>query len=360
MGEHLNDRKKYFRELDSIRFLAFLFIFIHHTHRIELPVISGIQRVGWIGVDIFLCLSAFLLTRLLLIESQVTGKIALKKFYVRRILRIWPLYFAYLLLVLSITTVFDIMKESHHRFITLATFTDNIATAVHGYNPLPATSHLWTISYEEQFYLLLPFCVLLLIKLDTKGRVILLGIVTAMSVVARILFMNASEPHFQPAVWVLPITHFESITAGFLLAFFHEKVSGRLILFGMFSILSFSILLLLPFPENSYLHVFICYPVAAFFSFSVVALAVICNSKQSFFLAVMRYLGRISYGLYIFHLLCLTLVYHFKPFDNEFYNAFVALITCVILAALSFELFEKRFLKLKHRYSSLLETGRRQ
>jgi peptidoglycan/LPS O-acetylase OafA/YrhL len=355
MGQHSNDQKEYFRELDSIRFLAFLFIFIHHAHGISLPVISGIQRIGWVGVDIFLCLSAFLLTRLLCIELQVTGNIGLRKFYVRRILRIWPLYFAYLFFVLSISISFDIMGESHHRFITLATFTDNIATAVHGYNPLLATSHLWTISYEEQFYLLLPFCVLLLIKLDTTGKVILLGMLAAASVVARIWLMNVWEPHFQPAVWVLPVTHFESIAAGFLLAFYYKKVLGRFILFGILSILSFSILWLLPYSEDSYLHVFISYPIAAFFSFSLVALGVMCNSRQWVLLAVTRYLGRISYGLYVFHLFCLTAVYHFKPFGNYFYDTLIALIMCVLFATLSFELFEKRFLKLKRRYSVWVE-----
>jgi peptidoglycan/LPS O-acetylase OafA/YrhL len=347
---------EYFLELDSIRFLAFLLIFIHHTNDVSIPLVSDIQRIGWIGVDIFLCLSAFLLTRLLNLELKIHGKLSIGKFYVRRILRIWPLYFVYITFILAATNIFGTAEINYTRFATLATFTDNIATALYGFNPILATGHLWTISYEEQFYLLLPFFVLLAVRLETYwSRRLVLVIVISIGLMTRKLLMT-SNVSFQPAAWVLPITHFESVIAGILLAMNYRKLFGKKSLFVILSITSFIVLWLFPDPEIDDLHVLISYPIVAIFSFSLIALVVTQTPGQSLLLRVIRYLGKISYGLYVFHVLCLTLAYHFNPFRNIFFDSLIALIACILFAALSFEIFEKKFLKLKQRYGTL--TGR--
>jgi peptidoglycan/LPS O-acetylase OafA/YrhL len=351
-------RRPYFAELDSIRFLAFLLIFIHHTNNISLPIVSDIQRIGWLGVDIFLCLSAFLLTRLLFSELQFSGKINLGKFYIRRILRIWPLYFGYLFFILVITIALGIMQNDHFRFLTLATFTDNVATAVYGYNRLLGTSHLWTISYEEQFYLILPFGVLLMTRLNSKWQLILLGSLISFGLLVRLFFMTGNVEYSQPAVWVLPVTHFESIVAGVLLALYYDKLPGNASLLALLAILSFALLLILPLADTNYVNVLISYLSAAVFSFSLVTLAVISDAKRLpwWLVRSTRYLGRISYGLYVFHLLCLTFVYHFSPFHNPVFDNLLALIMCILVAVISFEVFEKRFLELKRRYSVHLDT----
>ena len=92
----------YVPQLDGLRFIAFLLVFAHHGQRLSNLLSSGsigrsvldfLERRGWFGVDLFLVLSAFLITSLLLIEYDRHRNISLRGFYMRRILRIWPLYY---------------------------------------------------------------------------------------------------------------------------------------------------------------------------------------------------------------------------------------------------------------------------
>jgi len=160
--------KVFLPELDGLRFIAFLLIFIHHSSTQGVAIFREIKTIGWLGVEIFFCLSAFLLTRLLLRERDQFGTVDVYKFFMRRILRIWPLYFTYVILAIILSVYWHVITSGNlHRIVGLLTFTDNFFAAFQGFNPIRFTGHLWTISYEEQFYLCLPFFVpyLLLIYL---------------------------------------------------------------------------------------------------------------------------------------------------------------------------------------------------
>jgi peptidoglycan/LPS O-acetylase OafA/YrhL len=94
------ERNAYYRpELDALRFFAFMCVFSFHrmdyvpTDPVHDPWLFRIGNVGPFGVPVFFLLSAFLITELLLRERERTGRIHIKAFYIRRILRIWPLYF---------------------------------------------------------------------------------------------------------------------------------------------------------------------------------------------------------------------------------------------------------------------------
>ena len=97
-------RRFYQPELDCLRFFAFFAVFIFHTFPHEadyysarhIPfaaLIASVSRAGSFGVDLFFLLSAYLISQLLLREKEAFGHVSLKAFYLRRILRIWPLYF---------------------------------------------------------------------------------------------------------------------------------------------------------------------------------------------------------------------------------------------------------------------------
>ena len=99
----------YYPELDTLRFFAFLMVFVHHTlpqddalyarlPRVVAHLLVAFSLAGGLGVALFFCLSAFLISDLLRREAQQTGTVAIGRFYLRRTLRIWPLYFAFLLL----------------------------------------------------------------------------------------------------------------------------------------------------------------------------------------------------------------------------------------------------------------------
>ncbi len=97
----------YVPQLDGLRFWAFVFVFIYHLPPATLAlkqfpilsaVVAALKSYGWVGVDLYLVLSAFLITTLLIYEREREGRISLNDFYLRRTLRIWPLYYFMLLL----------------------------------------------------------------------------------------------------------------------------------------------------------------------------------------------------------------------------------------------------------------------
>lgn len=358
MNGALHSTPPYIPTIDSLRFVAFLLIFFHHAAPSTIPVFKTIQEFGWLGVDIFLSLSAFLLTRLLVWELGVKKHIDYVKYFIRRTLRIWPLYFAYLILI-GIGQIFiESISFSLPRFITLITFTDNVAAAIDGYNPNVATGHLWTISFEEQFYLILPFALTLMDRVRKKMlKGILFGIIAA-GVIARFFFLYYDAPF--TSIWVLPLTHFESILAGILLAFLLEQVSNLSIISLITMVMISTVAMVLAPRDSSFINNFISYSSAGILSFSLLALAIRYSSihagkerTQDLTQKAFMYLGKISYGLYIFHLLSLRFIYFFDPFANQFANDVAALMLCVLLAILSFEFFEKKFLVFKKNYAAI-------
>ena len=94
----------YYPELDSLRFFAFLLVLVHHAPYVKyIPLWKELSLYGWMGVDLFLALSAFLFARLLFVEHQEKGNINIGYFYLRRALRIWPLYFMFATVMLIVT-----------------------------------------------------------------------------------------------------------------------------------------------------------------------------------------------------------------------------------------------------------------
>lgn len=129
----------YFPELDGLRFFAFLLVFFHHRDWFPVPAFSYLHEIGWIGVDLFFVLSSFLFTKLLIAEYNKTNSINIKKFYIRRIFRIWPLYFC----MIGISLIYYLFIAGKtfasiepKRLWGLLTFTENFITAFNGYNPL--------------------------------------------------------------------------------------------------------------------------------------------------------------------------------------------------------------------------------
>ena len=86
--------RKYFDTFDALRFFAFLKVFLLHIPLVNFPVFNFLKQGGGMGVSFFFVLSGFLITYMLLTEKITTGTIQLRRFYWRRILRIWPLYYA--------------------------------------------------------------------------------------------------------------------------------------------------------------------------------------------------------------------------------------------------------------------------
>jgi peptidoglycan/LPS O-acetylase OafA/YrhL len=355
----------YFPELDGLRFIAFLLVFIHHAPATHQPIVSFIHAFGWIGVDLFFALSAFLFVKLLSREFHRTGTISAKKFYIRRGLRIWPLYFMFCIVMILPIDIFGPVAFLSSRAVGLFTFADNILTARSNYNPIHFTAHLWTISYEEQFYLVIPVLLLFLFRSSRSRVVTFLSASTFVLIVVRATLIHLLRtPH--PAIWVLPVTHFESIVLGIVVG-----LGGFDVLFSRFpailvlacGLFSGWLMTRLGPIEGIRWNLMISYPLIGL-STSLIVYFVFRTGQAPWMkwlsFGPFVYLGKISYGLYVYHLLGLFLgrqLVERQPFlqSGFFYSGYVA--TClaslsitIAISSASYLLIEKPFLRLKKRF----------
>src|SRR5579864_1385189 len=155
-------------ELDALRFFAFLGVFIFHAAPRTMDFYEAAGYPHWLGsllipifgagaygVDLFFALSAYLITSLLLRERAATGALDLRGFYLRRILRIWPLYFAFIAFAAIVGVLVPQQHLPAHYVVSYYLLAGNWSYVLWG---LPASFAipLWTISIEEQFYLAWP------------------------------------------------------------------------------------------------------------------------------------------------------------------------------------------------------------
>jgi peptidoglycan/LPS O-acetylase OafA/YrhL len=158
-------------ELDALRFFAFLGVFIFHAAPRTMDFYSAAGAPRWLGnllisicgagaygVDLFFALSAYLITSLLLRERTATGALDLRGFYLRRILRIWPLYLAFVTFAALAALVIPEQRLPWHYVVGYCLLAGNWSYVLYG---LPASFAipLWTVSIEEQFYLAWPLAI---------------------------------------------------------------------------------------------------------------------------------------------------------------------------------------------------------
>ncbi len=206
-------------ELNVLRFFAFLLVFACHTlpnpsiQSLSGRVTHALKYSGALGVPVFFLLSAYLITELLYRERERTGDINLKWFYARRVLRIWPLYFA--ILGLGITAGFVIPgfpRIAPRAIIAYLFLLGNSYSATHGYLP-GFTISLWSISVEEQFYLVLPSVA----RVVSKSR---LAVLSAGVWVASIISTGIIASHhvpMMPRIWFSSLVQFQYFALGALL-----------------------------------------------------------------------------------------------------------------------------------------------
>lgn len=348
----------YLPELDGLRFFAFLLVFIHHHPLFRefffyLPLLN---HYGWIGVDLFFVLSAFLFTKLLRIEHQSTQGINFQRFYIRRILRIWPLYFVFIFACI----IYDVLTEStlpFYRLVGFLTFSDNLLCIFEGYSSISFTSHLWTICYEEQFYIFVPLIIYLLTHSSKADKLIFLVTIFAILNGIRLLFLFIDVPH--PTIWVLPFTHFESIMLGVVIGFNGLNFITQKLPSYSFLLFAFGGLLWLFFGlpnvgSPSYM-VILTYLNVGLITSSLL-LAVLHISWLRRFLAWhgFVFLGKRSYGMYIFHFLgnhmAHVVVEQFALPSSTVMLFLYSLIFTIMAAILSYEFLEKPFLHFKKKY----------
>ncbi len=358
-----NDRI-YFPELDGLRFFAFLLVFIHHHPFFgNIPYLSFFHKHGGVGVDLFFVLSAFLFTKLLIAEYNKTQTISFKKFYIRRIFRIWPIYYLFVAAVVSLYYFKNgaISEDIKTRLFGLLTFTDNIFTSINGFNSIPFTSHLWTIAFEEQFYIFIPFLIYFLVKSSFKTKISALISSFFIFSLIKFLFIYNAAPH--PTIWALPITHFESIMFGIIIGFggfdfLLKKINALLI--GVISLFLFLLLkFLTPYDETTYLLFLTLLLVGV--SMSFILFSVLNNSGLKKFLSgrFLVFMGKRSYGLYLYHIIAngtvSFMILHIQGMPSHPAFTFIlSLIITITLSVISYKIIETPFLKLKKKFEVII------
>lgn len=375
----MNKKRIYYPALDGLRFFAFLSVFLHHalfnisSENLVLNYFLIIfNKNGWVGVDLFFVLSGFLITTILLEEKKLYGKYSLKDFWIRRSLRIWPLYYlalfsGFLLVPYLFKYLFNTdYTDSHHlnqmrqQIIYYLFFLGNWAVFKFNYSGFPEISHLWTISIEEQFYLLWPLILLFLTKYRTALLTCLLLIIS--SILTRLYLSLVNTPH--PGIYVNTFSRMDALTLGSLIALtlhFHPNFINKItnltkpiILITTSIILSF-ILYRVTFLEPQYLRqsIFGYTFIALFMSYYTIS--ALSNNFFSKILSysLLTYLGKISYGLYVWHLLAIDITAKLLPNKFQDFKFIPAFFITLVISIISYRLFELRFLKFKKRFSKI-------
>jgi peptidoglycan/LPS O-acetylase OafA/YrhL len=357
-----------------MRFFAFLCVFFYHclpgndvgshvgSGRVIALVETTVRRSGESGVGLFFLLSAFLITELLRREKAISGSINLTKFYLRRSLRIWPLYYLAIAIGLGLQAFSPTFKLSSGSLLSYVFFVKNWDVALHGFNWNPIYI-LWTISAEEQFYLFWPLAQ----KMLTRRRMLLtcagcIAVLLAVAFWPHGLFLQRHSTQMVYLFIYFPVGGILS----FVLQGDREPLGwsrcAGLALAGAGLWLGGT---LLAFPNGD---------IEGALPMLVVGKLVIVVGTVLIFLAFLRsgplwprpfiYLGRISYGLYVFHVMALffavkiTGLFGMPALATHSLRATLlalgvrlplAMGVTVGLSVLSYEFFEKRFLRLKDR-----------
>ena len=327
-------------------------------------------EAGPLGVVFFFVLSGFLITYLLLKEKSVSGTVAVKKFYLRRILRIWPLYYLIVLLGFLVLPHISFIHIEYlgrffdanfaPNFLLYLLFLPNLAFSL--FAAVPHIGQTWSIGVEEQFYILWP-----LIVKHSKNvlKALIIVIVTLIALKAVALVVVAQHPGnaaLKALKTFLAMTKMESMAIGGIGAYVLFHYPNKLKPFYNNALLIISIVLIPVF-------VFLtpgAIQDAMYLVYSVLFLVIILNvsgNPASFIKLENKafvVLGNISYGMYMYHLIVVAFVIkgllHFGiQVNNTPLSQFVVYSTVIVLTVavswLSYNYFEKWFLKLKHKFT---------
>jgi peptidoglycan/LPS O-acetylase OafA/YrhL len=365
------DDVPYYRpELDALRFFAFLLTFFWHrmAHVPTDPVNDlwawRLGTIGAFGLPVFFLLSAFLITELLLRERDRMGRIHIRAFYIRRILRIWPLYFAafYFLVTLNVF-VPGVGTSDPLAWIAFSLFAGNWYVTFTGWIAAPIDP-LWSISVEEQFYLLIP----ILISFGGRRLLMLTAPLMLLGSYVTIGIYAWDRPPGDQGEWTNSFFQFQFFAAGVLLAVLLRGRLPRLpgVLRAMTFVVGITLWLIAvavfdvrswdPRPTLSGAFIgwalVLCGTVALFIGTLGISQATIPDW--------LAYLGRISFGLYVVHSLLFVMIFDkLRPslgfaditWPVDIIATSIVFAASISFAHLSFRYFERPILRHKSAFT---------
>ena len=309
-------------------------------------LLAGIKKIavfGQTGVSLFFVLSGFLITRILL--KSKSDKDYFKNFFIRRSLRIFPLYFLFLIIYYYFLPFwFGELNNSPKWFYWV--YLQNIAMTFNWPNNGP--SHFWSLAVEEHFYLFWPFVVYFL---NTK-KVFVFGIsLILISFLFRFILTQANYESFY-----FTFSRLDDLVLGTFLALLEKKnflnSKAKKIFYTTFIFLFFLNLISFLFAQyipHFWLQIF-KYPLIGTLYFTLIGI-LICPPESSLFNFLkfpwLRFSGKISYGLYVYHPLVFMVSEKFLQINNVFIEFSSLVLITVLVSIFSFYVYENQFLKLK-------------
>jgi peptidoglycan/LPS O-acetylase OafA/YrhL len=363
----------YFENLNSIRFIAASLVIVHHIEQFK--SFFGIENnfkdvrvemIGKLGVVLFFVLSGFLISYLLFKEKEYTKTISIRKFYIRRILRIWPLYFLIIILSFFVFPFIEIFKiEGFDRAVIWSdlgvklflyfTFLPNLVIVLYGM--IPFVSVAWSIGVEEQFYLVWP---VLNKKINNKW-ILMFSVIIVYFLIKRYIFYLPSNIHeIAKSFWTACPIDCMAIGGIFaLLLYDNSKIVTliRTIIYKkviQWSILFLTLILILIGFKLKGLY-YESYAIL----FGILILNFASNPNRIFSMEnkALNFLGKISYGLYMYHAILIVFTIRIcKMFNclNNYTLYTMSFLLTIGLASFSYRYFEKRFIKKKVEFSTIL------
>ncbi|MBX9852965.1 MAG: acyltransferase [Cytophagaceae bacterium] len=363
----------FFPNLDALRFFCFIAVFFFHSFAtsyesvLRNPTYGFIKydlfRNGNLGVNFFFVLSGFLITYLLFVEKENLGKISIRKFYMRRVLRIWPLFY---FCVLFGFLIFPFLKSLLGGQASAETatpiyyilFLNNLEFAYKGLPDSSVLVILWSVAIEEQFYLVwpwiiqyikikqLPYIFIAIIicsfgfrLINAKNEIILevhtLSCISDLSMGglgAYLIFYSEKFKHQIESLstWFIVFIY----AACFLVFFFRADIFSYNVFLIAFERLIISILFLLIILEQNF-------------------------SRNSIFklhvLKIISKLGQYTYGLYCLHMICILIIatvlsklgWNKSTWQVLVLEGGISLALTIGAALISYHFYEKKFLKIK-------------
>ena len=331
-------------QLDAVRGIAILLVLIHNGDSFPSLHLRPISTYGWMGVDLFFVLSGFLITGTLLDAKQ--SEAYFKNFYARRCLRIWPLYYSLLIFMFLIIPRLH-AADAHAIFERSSPwwaypfFLQNCFVAI----PEEAAGALgvtWSLGIEELFYLIWPLIVRYFSSVQIKRIAIVVILLSpALRFFLVLHHVNIYSNYF---------CRLDGLMAGALLAILLRSDAFVPLKHVKLACLAFLIAASLAILADDHHALWITFSMTSLASVSFLYLSLFSQWKwlQFFFRnRFLTYTGIISYGLYLLHKIPLDGTKELHPNWHPFLSIAVIFVSSYLLAAISWLLLEKPFLKLK-------------
>lgn len=359
--------KPYFAGLDILRLFASIAVFIWHIQESfwgELPVRFNLNgELGNLAVGFFFTLSGFLLSYLLFSEFQQTNNIAIRAFFMRRILRIWPLYFimvtvGFFIYPFFIKLLTDYEIPERASLWRYCLFIPNYDVIISGSPVSPALGVMWSLGVEEQFYVFLPFFVLAFIwRRRIMTSLLLVFLVFSLWYKTHVLFYYDTLSVMFNLLFGIMI----SILAFYRKDRLKKTINKHLLLLAFIIFVTYCITLQLTKLPGQWVIPAKCLELLCYglfilnFSFYPAIRSAILRNKVLSFLVLLG--KRYTYSIYLMHefalMIATLLVHQWLHFDSFILYTCIAVTLISLIVWLAFRYIEEPILSLKEKFAIL-------